>query len=111
MTSDADLERLLRRAHPDPGDGDGDAAGGGGEEVLALVVDDDEGGEVLDLDLPDRLHAELGVLDDLLALDAVLGEPGGGAADRAEVEPAVGGARVGDGLRAVALREHHHRAT
>src|SRR6478752_1366051 len=30
-----------------------------GEEVLALVVDDDERGEVLHLDLPDRLHAEL----------------------------------------------------
>jgi hypothetical protein len=31
-----------------------------GEEVVALVVDHDEGREVLDLDLPDRLHAELG---------------------------------------------------
>src|SRR5258708_33450389 len=32
-----------------------------GEEVVALVVDDDEGGEILDLDPPDGLHAELGV--------------------------------------------------
>src|SRR3954451_3977378 len=31
------------------------------EEVVALVVDDDEGGKVLDLDAPDRLHAELGI--------------------------------------------------
>src|SRR5690606_32769785 len=30
-----------------------------GEEVVALVVGDDERGEVLDLDPPDRLHAEL----------------------------------------------------
>src|SRR4051794_9337575 len=34
-----------------------------GEEVVALVVDDDEGREVDDLDAPHRLHAELGVLD------------------------------------------------
>ena len=31
-------------------------------EVVALVVDHDEGGEVLDLDAPDRLHAEFLVL-------------------------------------------------
>ena len=31
------------------------------EKIIALVVDDDEGGEVLDLDLPDRFHAELGI--------------------------------------------------
>ena len=46
--------------------GHGDGAGGVGEEVVALVVDDDERREVLDLDLPDRLHAELGVLEHLL---------------------------------------------
>src|SRR3954447_21154430 len=44
------------------------------EEVVALVVNDDERREVLDLDLPDGLHAELLVLDDLDLLDAVLGE-------------------------------------
>src|ERR1700691_5194048 len=38
-------------------------AGGLGEEVVALVVDDDESGEVLDLDLPHRLHAEFGVFE------------------------------------------------
>jgi hypothetical protein len=65
-------------------------AGGRGEEVVALVVDDDEGREVLDLDLPDRLHAELGVLEHLDLLDAVLGQARRRAADRAEVEAAVG---------------------
>ena len=35
------------------------------EEVVALVVDDDERREVDDLDLPHRLHAELGVLEHL----------------------------------------------
>ena len=72
-----------------PGHRHGDGARGVGEEVVALVVDDDEGREVLDLDLPDRLHAELGVLQHLDGLDAVLREPGGRAADRAEVEAAV----------------------
>ena len=60
------------------------------EEVVALVVDDDEGREVDDLDLPHRLHAELGVLEHLDLADVVEGEAGGRAADRAEVEPAVG---------------------
>src|SRR3954453_9275497 len=103
MTSAAVTKRssALPRTHPDPAQRDVDRAGGVGEEVVALVVDDDEGGEVLDLDLPDRLHAELGVLQHLDRLDAVLGEPGGGAADRAEVEAAVRGARLGDHLRAV----------
>src|SRR3546814_19358627 len=45
--------------HPQNGRS-GSAQGDGGaaevEEVVALVVDDDEGGEVLDLDLPDRLQ-------------------------------------------------------
>src|SRR4051794_14824922 len=41
------------------------------EEVVALVVDDDEGGEVDDLDAPDRLHPELGIFDHLDTLDAV----------------------------------------
>src|SRR5438105_3179224 len=60
-----------------------------GEEVVALVVDDDEGREVDDLDLPHCLHAELGILVHLDLLDAVLREARGRAADRAEVESAV----------------------
>src|SRR5690606_36215703 len=80
------------------------------EEVVALVVDDDEGREVADLDLPDRLHAELGVLEHLDLGDAVLGEAGGRAADRAEVEAAMALARIGDRLRPVALGEHHEAA-
>src|SRR5690606_41753947 len=52
-----------------------------GEEVVALVVDHDEGGEVLDLDLPDRFHAELGVLEHLDVLDAVQRQARGGAAE------------------------------
>ncbi len=68
-----DIDDLLRHPRPAtprravasaPPDGQ-ERARGVGEEVVALVVDDDEGGEVLDLDLPDRLHAELGVLEHL----------------------------------------------
>ena len=51
-----------------------------------------------------------GYSSDLDRLDAVLGEAGGRAADRAEVEAAVRVARVGDLLGAVALGQHHHRA-
>jgi hypothetical protein len=65
------------------------------EEVVALVVDDDEGGEVLDLDPPDRFHAEFLEFDDLDLLDAVLGQPGRRAADGAEIEAAMGLAGLG----------------
>ena len=66
------------------------------EEVVALVVHEDEGREVFDLDLPDGFHAELGKFDDFDFLDVVLGEEGGGAADGAEVEAAVFLAGFGD---------------
>jgi hypothetical protein len=52
------------------------------EEVIALVVDDDEGGKILDLDAPDRFHAEFGIFHHLDFLDAVFGEIGRGTADR-----------------------------
>src|SRR3954467_15563535 len=57
---------LLRRRSVDgsaAADGE-DGAGRVVEEVAALVVHDDERREVLDLDLPDGLHAELRVLQD-----------------------------------------------
>src|SRR5260221_13870250 len=78
------------------------------EEVVALVVDDDEGGEILHLDPPDRLHAELGIFDDLDLLDAVLGEVRGRAPDGSEIEAAVllaGFAHLGG---AVALGDRDH---
>src|SRR5271168_3321144 len=75
------------------------------EKVVSLVVDDDEGREVFDLDAPDRLHAELGIFEHLDAPDAVLREPCGGAADRAEIEAAVAGASLAHFARAVALGE------
>src|SRR5712671_6905564 len=73
------------------------ASGQLGEEVVALVVDDDEGGKIDDVDLPHGLHAELGEGEHLDLRDAVLGEARRGAADRPEVEAAVLLARRRDG--------------
>src|SRR3954469_2537658 len=80
------------------------------EEVVALVVDDDEGREIHHLDAPDRFHAEFGIFHHLDLLDAVLGEVRRRAADRAEIEAAVLLAGLAHGDRAVALGHHHHRA-
>src|SRR3984957_11707978 len=79
------------------------------EEIVALVVHDDESGEVPDLDLPHRLHTEFGVFKHVNPGNAVLREPGGGAADRAEVEAAVTLARLRDGRRTVPLGQHNQR--
>ena len=54
------------------------------EEVVALVVDQDEGREVFDADLVDGFHAEFRILDAFDALDAVTREHGSDAADGAE---------------------------
>src|ERR1700747_1278667 len=65
------------------------AARGPGEEIIPLVIHDDERGEVTDLDLPDRLHPQFGVLQHVDLGDAVLREFGRRAADRAKVDPAM----------------------
>ena len=46
------------------------------KEVIALIVDDDEGGEILDFNFPDRFHAELFVFNDFNFGDAVLRQTG-----------------------------------
>src|SRR6476469_6974735 len=79
------------------------------EEIIALVVDDDEGRKILDLDAPDRFHAEFGILHNLDLLDAVLGEVRRSTTDRAEIEAAVLLAGLAHRDRAVALGHHHHR--
>src|SRR5712672_4177086 len=73
------------------------------EEVVALVVDHDEGREILHLDAPDRLHAELGIFHGLDLLDAMLGEVRRRAADRGEIEAAVLLTGLAHRARAVAL--------
>src|SRR5581483_2320345 len=80
------------------------------EEVVALVVDDDEGGEIDHFNPPDRLHAELGIFQNLDLLDAVLGQVRRRAADGAEIEAAVSLAGLAHRRRAVALGQHHQGA-
>ena len=72
------------------------------EEVVSLVVDHDECGEIANLDAPHGFHAQFGEIDDLDFGDAVLGESGGGTADRAEVDVQV---TVGLALHQGALRQ------
>src|ERR1043166_3631471 len=79
------------------------------EEIVALVVDDDEGREIHDLDAPDRFHAEFGIFDHLDLLDAVLGEVRRRTADRTEIEAAMLLAGFAHRDCAIALGEHHHR--
>ena len=95
--------------------GGGHAAGKAGtaavdEEVVALVVYEDERGEIGDFDLPYRFHAEFGILQHFDFLDVLLGEDGSRTADAAEVKAAVVFAGFGDLRAAIALGEHHHRA-
>src|ERR1700761_1134813 len=58
------------------------------EEIVAFVVDDDETGEVPPMVLPHRLYSKFWLSQQVTLGNAVLREPGGGAADRAEVEAA-----------------------
>src|SRR5580693_6492324 len=80
-----------------------------GEEVVALVVHDDERGEVADLYPPHRLHAEFRVFQHFDLGDEVLRKPRRRTADRAEVEPAVPFARLGYPRGPVALGQHNER--
>src|SRR5215468_1881408 len=80
------------------------------EEVIPLVIDHDEGGEILHLNTPNRLHAEFGIFDHLDLLDAVLGQIRCCAADRGKVETAVLLARLAHLRRPIALGDRHHGA-
>ena len=68
------------------------------EEVVALVVNENEGREVLYLYLPYGLHAKLWILDTLNRLDARAGEDSRYATNRAEVKAAVLLAGICDSL-------------
>src|ERR1700727_2887032 len=73
------------------------------EEIIALVIDDDEGRKILDFDAPDRLHAEFGIFHHLDLLDAVLGKIRRRPADRTKIEASVLLAGLAHRGRAVAL--------
>ena len=74
-----------------------------GKEVIAFVVHQDVGREVLYGNLPDGFHTQLGVLDALDGGDAVLGQVGSHTADGAQVEAAEFLAGIRYALGAVAL--------
>ena len=76
------------------------------KEVISLVVDEDEGGEVFNLNLPYGLHTEFRVFHAFDALDVVLGKDGCWSADGAEVETTVVFACVGDVNTSVTLCKH-----
>src|SRR4029079_3587376 len=80
------------------------------EEVIALVVNDDESREILDLDLPDRLHPEFGIFVHFDLLDALFGELCSAAPDGGEVEAAVLLARVAHLRGPVTFGKRDHRA-
>ena len=77
------------------------------EEVIALVVHEDEGREVLNSDLPDGLHTQLGICHALNRGDALLRENGCDTADGTEIEATVLLAGVGNDLCTVTLGDHH----
>ena len=76
------------------------------EEVVALVINENEGREVLNGDLPNRLHSEFRIFNTLYATDAALREDSGDATYRTKVESAMLFAGIGDNLGAVALGDH-----
>eukprot|EP00906_Rhabdomonas_costata_P036309 RCo050966 len=81
------------------------------KEVVALVVDDNEGGKVNHLNAPHSLHAQFGVLQNLNLLNAVLGQPGCRAPDGSQIKAPVLLAGIGDLFGAVPLCNHDHAPT
>ena len=81
-----------------------------GEEIVALIVYEDEGGEVFYPDFPHSLHANLWEFHTLDALDRVQREHGSRAADTSQIETAMLFASVGNNLGAVSLGNHNHGA-
>ena len=79
------------------------------EEVVALVVHDDERREVLNIYLAYGFHTQFREIDNLYALDALLGEDCCRTAYRTQIETAMLAACVGNFLRTVTLGNHNHR--
>ena len=77
------------------------------KEVVSLVVNKDEGREVLDGNLPDGFHTEFGILNAFDARYAALRQHCRHAADGSQIETAMLFTGVGNGLRAVSLGNHY----
>ena len=80
------------------------------EKVVSLVVNKDEGREVLDGNLPDCLHTQFGILNAFDARYAALRQHCRHASDGSQIETAVLLTSVGNGLRTVSLGNHHQGA-
>ena len=80
------------------------------EKVVAFVIDENERGEIFHRDFPYGFHAEFGIVDDFLRANVILGQQRGWATCGTKIEAAVLVAGIGNGLRAIALGEHDHRA-
>ena len=81
------------------------------KEIIALVIYQNKGREVLHFDLPNSLHTQLGIFQTLHFPNAVLSQNGCRASNTAEVESAVLLTRIRHLLRAVAFGYHHHTAS
>ena len=81
------------------------------KEVVTLVVDEEEGGEVDHVNLPDGLHTEFRIFQALHLLDVLLGQDGSRTTDGAQVEASVLLAGIGHLLRAVTLGQRDHGAS
>ena len=78
------------------------------EEVVALVVDEEEGGEVDNVNLPDGFHAQFRIFQALDLLDVFLGQHGSRTAYGTQIETAILLASVSHLLRTITLGEGDH---
>ena len=77
---------------------------------MAFVVDQNEGGEIHDVDFPDGFHAELRELDHFHVADVFLRQNCRRAANAAQIKAAVLVTGFRHLLASIALGDHHHAA-
>ena len=65
-----------------------------GEEIVALIVYEDEGGEVLNPNFPNSFHTNLGEFHTFDALDRIQRKYGSRSADASQIETEIGRAHV-----------------
>ena len=81
------------------------------KEIVTLIIYDDEGREILHINLANSLHTKLWEVYNLDRLDRVLREDCSRTTDRAELEAAICLASISNSRRTVTLSYHNHRAT
>ena len=81
------------------------------EEVVALVIDEEEGGEVNNVNLPDSFHAQFRIFQTLDLLDVFLGQHGSRTTDGTQIETTVLLASISHLLRTITLGERDHGTT